>query len=90
MVPHDRSDLSHDRRGEYDPRLQPSPAGIDEWHSLSLLIVESSGVEDILEKVDLSIVFEYQHVFEHVGKLPEFKQLYIERREVTQGVFAEG
>ena len=39
-------------------------------------------MEDILEKVDLSIVFEFQHVFEHVGKLPEFKQMYIERREV--------
>lgn len=44
--------------------------------------VEKEGIEDILEKVDLSIVFEFQHVFEHVGKLPEFKQMYIERREV--------
>lgn len=35
-----------------------------------------------MEKVDLSIVFEYQHVFEHVGKLHEFKRLYMERREV--------
>ena len=90
MVPHDRADLSYDRRGEHDPRLQPSPAGIDKSPSLPLPIVEKSGVEDILEKVDLSIVFEYQHVFEHVGKLPEFKQLYIERREVTQGVRSEG
>lgn len=36
-----------------------------------------------MEKVDLSIVFEYQHVFEHVGRLHEFKRLYIERREVA-------
>lgn len=44
--------------------------------------IEKEGVEDIMEKVDLSIVFEYQHVFEHVGKLHEFKRLYMERREV--------
>lgn len=44
--------------------------------------IEKEGIEDILEKIDLSIVFEFQHVFEHVGKLPEFKQMYIERREV--------
>ena len=44
--------------------------------------IEKEGIEDILEKVDLSIIFEFQHVFEHVGKLPEFKQMYIERREV--------
>ena len=44
--------------------------------------LEKEGVEDILEKVDLSIVFEYQHVFEHAGRLPEFKKLYIENREV--------
>lgn len=43
---------------------------------------EKEGVEDILEKVDLSIVFEYQHVFEHAGRLPEFKKLYVENREV--------
>ena len=45
--------------------------------------IEKEGVEDIMEKVDLSIVFEYQHVFEHVGKLHEFKKIYIERREVV-------
>lgn len=44
--------------------------------------IEKEGVEDIMEKIDLSIVFEYQHVFEHVGKLHEFKRLYTERREV--------
>ena len=37
-----------------------------------------------MEKVDLSVVFEYQHVFEHVGKLPAFKRMYIERREVGE------
>ena len=46
--------------------------------------IEKEGVEDILEKVDLSIVYEYQHVFEHVGKLHEFKRLYVERREVSE------
>lgn len=46
--------------------------------------IEKEGVEDILEKVDLSIVYEYQHVFEHVGKLHEFKRLYVERREVRK------
>lgn len=50
--------------------------------ALFYLNVEKEGVEDIMEKIDLSIVFEYQHVFEHVGKLHEFKRLYIERREV--------
>ena len=44
--------------------------------------IEKEGVEDIMEKIDLSIVFEYQHVFEHVGRLHEFKKMYIERREV--------
>lgn len=39
-------------------------------------------MEDILEKVDLSVVFEYQHVFEHASRLSEFKRLYIENREV--------
>ena len=46
--------------------------------------IEKEGVEDILEKVDLSIVYEYQHVFEHVGKLHEFKRLYVECREVRK------
>ena len=46
--------------------------------------IEKEGVEDILEKVDLSIVYEYQHVFEHIGKLHEFKRLYVERREVSE------
>ena len=40
-------------------------------------------MEDILEKVDLSVVFEYQHVFEHASRLSEFKRLYIENREVA-------
>ena len=47
---------------------------------------EKEGIEDIMEKIDLSVVFEYQHVFEHVGRLPEFKRMYIERREVVVGV----
>ncbi|KAK8833216.1 hypothetical protein WA577_002830, partial [Blastocystis sp. JDR] len=42
---------------------------------------KKEGIEDIMEKIDLSVVFEYQHVFEHVGRLPEFKRMYIERRE---------
>ena len=41
-------------------------------------------MEDILEKVDLSVVFEYQHVFEHASRLSEFKRLYIENREVVR------
>ena len=52
--------------------------------NLSLTLEYRVGVEDILEKVDLSIVYEYQHVFEHVGKLHEFKRLYVERREVSE------
>ena len=40
-------------------------------------------MEDILEKVDLSVVFEYQPVFEHASRLSEFKRLYIENREVA-------
>ncbi|CBK23497.2 uncharacterized protein [Blastocystis hominis] len=43
--------------------------------------LKKEGVEDILEKVDLSVVFEYQHVFEHASRLSEFKRLYIENRE---------
>lgn len=46
--------------------------------------LEKEGVEDILEKVDLSVVFEYQHVFEHASRLSEFKRLYIENREVAK------
>ena len=42
-----------------------------------------------LEKIDLSVVFEYQHVFEHVGRLPEFKRMYIERREVRLRAWSE-
>ena len=45
--------------------------------------------EDIMEKIDLSVVFEYQHVFEHVGRLPEFKRMYIERREVLVCAWSE-
>ena len=51
-------------------------------HFPLFLPAEKEGIEDIMEKVDLSVVFEYQHVFEHVGRLPEFKRMYIERREV--------
>lgn len=50
---------------------------------------EKEGIEDIMEKIDLSVVFEYQHVFEHVGRLPEFKRMYIERREVPVCVWSE-
>ena len=51
-------------------------------------IVEKA-YEDIMEKIDLSVVFEYQHVFEHVGRLPEFKRMYIERREVLVCAWSE-
>ena len=50
---------------------------------------EKEGIEDIMEKIDLSVVFEYQHVFEHVGRLPEFKRMYIERREVLVCAWSE-
>ena len=65
----------------FNRKQQDSTVKGSEWVNEELG-VEKEGIEDILEKVDLSIVFEFQHVFEHVGKLPEFKQMYIERREV--------
>ena len=46
---------------------------------------EKEGIEDIMEKIDLSVVFEYQHG----GRLPEFKRMYIERREVRLRVWSE-